>query len=94
MNAITGKSETTRAGNIYVLSASGVQKLSAADNKAYLKDQNNVSSMNIIPENYVFNGKGWGHGLGMSQYGAKGMAEAGFNYIQILEYYFTGTKVR
>jgi SpoIID/LytB domain protein len=29
----------------------------------------------------------------MSQYGAKGMAEAGFNFTQILEHYYTGAKV-
>lgn len=38
----------------------------------------------------VINGKGNGHGVGMSQYGAKGMAEAGFTYDKILKYYYTG----
>lgn len=42
---------------------------------------------------YVFSGMGWGHGIGMSQYGAKGMAEAGFNYKEILTHYFKGTEV-
>lgn len=42
---------------------------------------------------YVFSGKGWGHGVGMSQWGAKKMAELGYNYIQILEHYYTGAKV-
>lgn len=37
---------------------------------------------------YVFNGKGYGHGVGMSQYGAMGMAEAGFNYQEILSWYY------
>ena len=37
---------------------------------------------------YVFTGKGFGHGVGMSQYGAMGMAEAGFNYQEILEWYY------
>ncbi|MDF2890225.1 MAG: hypothetical protein K0R80_592 [Clostridia bacterium] len=94
MNSISGKSETARAGSLYVMSANGMQKLSSSSNKVYVKDQFTVSSMNIIPENYVFNGKGWGHGLGMSQYGAKGMAEAGFNFVQILEHYYTGAKVK
>ncbi|MGC4378012.1 SpoIID/LytB domain-containing protein [Fictibacillus sp. Mic-4] len=39
---------------------------------------------------YLFTGKGWGHGVGMTQWGAKGMAEAGFNYHQILSHYYTG----
>ena len=42
---------------------------------------------------YVFSGMGWGHGIGMSQYGAKGMAEAGFDYEEILTHYFKGTEV-
>jgi len=37
----------------------------------------------------TFNGSGWGHGVGMSQYGAKGMAEKGYNYIEILKFYYT-----
>ncbi|MBQ3553695.1 MAG: SpoIID/LytB domain-containing protein [Clostridia bacterium] len=42
---------------------------------------------------FIFTGRGWGHGVGMSQWGAKGMAEAGFGYKEIIEYYFTGTQV-
>lgn len=38
-------------------------------------------------------GSGWGHGLGMSQYGAKGMAEKGYNYQDILKYYYPGAKI-
>jgi len=37
-----------------------------------------------------FTGSGWGHGLGISQYGVRGMAEAGYNYQDILKYYYTG----
>lgn len=88
------KPKIDRAASLYVVSAKGVQKLSTANNKVFIKDQNTMTSVNTIPEYYVFTGKGWGHGLGMSQYGAKGMAEAGFNFIQILEYYYTGTKVK
>ena len=43
------------------------------------------------PDTYVFTGEGWGHGVGMSQYGAKGMAEAGFDYEEILTHYYSGT---
>ena len=39
---------------------------------------------------YRFDGHGWGHGVGMSQYGAKGMAEQGFSYEEILEFYYNG----
>ena len=33
-------------------------------------------------------GKGWGHGVGMCQWGALGMARQQFNYRQILAYYY------
>lgn len=38
-------------------------------------------------------GQGFGHGLGMSQSGAKGMAKAGYNYKEILTYYYNGVTV-
>lgn len=41
----------------------------------------------------VFRGGGWGHGLGMSQYGAQGAARLGCSYRQILGRYYAGTKV-
>jgi stage II sporulation protein D len=41
----------------------------------------------------VIKGAGWGHGIGMSQYGAYGQAQEGRNYQQILEHYYTGTVV-
>ncbi len=38
-----------------------------------------------------FEGRGWGHGVGLSQFGAKGMAERGYPYAQILGHYYPGT---
>ena len=38
-------------------------------------------------------GKGWGHGVGMSQWGAKGLAEQGRTYREILSHYYTGTAI-
>jgi stage II sporulation protein D len=42
---------------------------------------------------FVISGRGWGHGVGMSQYGAYGMANAGRTYDQILAHYYTGTEL-
>ena len=41
--------------------------------------------------NYIFNGKGYGHGIGMSQNGARGMAKLGYTYDEILAHYYPGT---
>ncbi|MEL6614532.1 MAG: SpoIID/LytB domain-containing protein [Bacteroidota bacterium] len=40
---------------------------------------------------YTFRGRGFGHGVGMSQYGARGHARAGASYEEILRFYFQGT---
>lgn len=40
-----------------------------------------------------FEGRGWGHGVGLSQWGAKAMAERGSSYRQILEFYYPGTRL-
>lgn len=37
--------------------------------------------------------KGYGHGVGMSQYGAEGMARAGYTYNEILTHYYTDVKI-
>lgn len=42
---------------------------------------------------FTFNGGGWGHGIGLSQYGAKGYADAGWTYDRILKHYFQGTRL-
>ena len=40
---------------------------------------------------WVLHGAGWGHGIGMSQYGAYEMAKDGYKAAQILNHYYTGT---
>jgi len=45
-------------------------------------------------ERFVFKGKGYGHGVGLCQWGAKVMGEKGFNHKQILSHYYPDTKIR
>lgn len=52
-----------------------------------------ASAGNGVNTAFNFEGTGWGHSVGMSQYGAKGMAEAGFSYLDILLHYFPGTNL-
>lgn len=48
----------------------------------------------IFEDNQItFWGRGFGHGLGLSQWGAKILAEKGFNYKQILAHYYPGTRL-
>ncbi len=42
---------------------------------------------------FVITGHGWGHGVGLSQYGAYGYAQKGLDYTKILLHYFPGTEI-
>lgn len=44
-------------------------------------------------DNFIFVGKGWGHGVGMSQYGALDMAAQGYTSEEILKAYFTDIEI-
>ena len=44
-------------------------------------------------DKFIFTTYGHGHGVGMSQYGAKALAENGYSYKQILQHYFTGVEI-
>lgn len=49
----------------------------------------------LITDNTIFiTTKGYGHGVGMSQYGANEMAKLGYNYEEILKHYYTGVEIR
>lgn len=54
------------------------------------------SSFSIIQngDKVTINTKGYGHGVGMSQYGAEGMAEEGYTYDEILKHYYTGVEIK
>jgi stage II sporulation protein D len=42
---------------------------------------------------WFFTGRGWGHGVGLCQVGAYGMAASGFSYRDILSHYYPGTRI-
>ena len=44
-------------------------------------------------DEFIFTTYGYGHGVGLSQWGAKALAENGYTYKQILQHYFTGVEV-
>ena len=51
--------------------------------------------MHFVPSSrvVVLTGHGFGHGIGMSQYGAEGAARQGKNHRQILRFYYPGTTI-
>ncbi len=97
VNVYNGKTQTASSlGDVTVLGSSG--NTSKLSNTSYATDgtskkQYRVTAASGDSNTFVFSGEGWGHGVGMSQYGAKGMAMAGFDYTEILTHYYTGTYI-
>ena len=50
-------------------------------------------SVFVEGDRVVLRGKGFGHGVGLSQEGAMKMAKLGYKYNQIIKFYFTGVKI-
>ena len=59
-----------------------------------LKIRSTDFTIEQIGSNIKITTKGFGHGVGMSQYGALGMAREGYTYDQILEHYYQGTNLK
>lgn len=86
-----GTSALTNA-NVFIQSAGQTQSVNLSTGIAATNGTNNTTLQNgASSDKYTFNGKGWGHGIGMSQWGAKKMAEQGFTYEQILLHYYVNT---
>jgi stage II sporulation protein D len=87
-----------KINNLYAMNGSGnVQKVSDIPEQFIVMSADNITNIPLIEGSkgqYVFAGQGYGHGVGMSQSGAKGMAQNGYTYDEILEYYYTGAQVR
>jgi len=72
----SGVAESVGSGGVHVIGASGVQEL------------NRSVSVNVLGNLITITGTGSGHGVGMSQVGARGMAAEGYSYKEILAYYY------
>lgn len=50
-------------------------------------------TLDRLPNQLIFSGKGMGHGIGLCQWGAKGLGEAGWNYKEILKFYYQEVEI-
>ncbi len=55
---------------------------------------NFITNLKWIGDILIIEGRGYGHGVGMCQWGAYGMALKGYNYKQILRHYYRGVKLK
>ncbi len=52
-----------------------------------------IDAIDLLPGYVLFKGRGWGHGVGMCQWGAYGMAKAGMDYKEILTHFYPGASI-
>ncbi|MBH5317132.1 SpoIID/LytB domain-containing protein [Paenibacillus sp. GSMTC-2017] len=77
---------------LYVMGAGG-KSAALTDKHVYVLDGNdNVRAATKDPA-FQFNGTGFGHGVGLSQYGALSLAKQGYDYQYILKYYYNGITI-
>lgn len=95
---ISGSGSLSQAGldGLYAISGSGsiTPAEDAASGGSSGTDTPTGTQVTVSGSSYTFQGSGNGHQLGLSQYGAWAMAERGFTYDEIIEFYYPGTYVR
>lgn len=84
--------ERSSSNRIISLKINGV-KFSGRDIYNKLKIRSTDFNITQSGDKVIIKTKGFGHGVGMSQYGAYGMAKEGYNYKEILSHYYVGTKI-
>ena len=95
---ISGSGSLSQAGldGLYAISGSGsiTPAEDAASGGGSGTDTPTGTQVTVSGSSYSFQGSGNGHQLGLSQYGAWAMAERGFTYEEIIEFYYPGTYVQ
>ncbi|HVF30904.1 MAG TPA: SpoIID/LytB domain-containing protein [Pyrinomonadaceae bacterium] len=87
-----------RAAEIEIIGSNGVKTLKGGKIRSALRLREQLFVMNKRYTGnqvaaYTFTGRGWGHGVGMCQYGAYGLAKMGVKYDEIVKHYYTGVDV-
>lgn len=85
--------EKTSTGRIKKLKINN-QELNGRDIATKLSLRSNYFEIIQNENKITINTKGFGHGVGMSQYGANGMAKEGYKYDQILKHYYQNTEIK
>jgi len=87
-----------RPVELEIIGSNGVKTLKGGKIRSALRLREQLFVMNKRYSgnqvaSYTFTGRGWGHGVGMCQYGAYGLAKMGVKYDEIIRHYYTGTEL-
>ena len=87
-----------RPVELEIVGSNGVKSLSGGKIRSALRLNEQLFVMTkhyngTTVASYTFTGRGWGHGVGMCQYGAYGLAKMGVKYDEIIKHYYTGVEL-
>ncbi len=92
--SIARKTSTGRATNLTLRTSSGIKQVSCGKFRLATGIRScKITKISLHGQTVHFEGKGYGHGVGMCQDGANGMAKKGKNYKQILKHYYPDSKL-
>lgn len=83
---------TNESGRISSILVGNIE-MTGHELRTILKLRSASFDVSIIDNNFIFTQTGYGHGVGLSQYGADYMARQGFSYDEILKHYYTGVNI-
>ena len=90
---ITGTPAVSAAGTVTAITIGG-EAFTGREVRAALELRSACFTVSHGADGFTFTVTGYGHGVGMSQYGAKEMADRGFTYSEILRHYYTGVTIQ
>lgn len=84
-NTDTGMVKTIRIGD---------KEFKGTDIRTVFQLKSSTFAVEYKDNNFIFTVKGYGHGVGMSQYGANHLASQGFSFEEILKHYYKGIEIK
>jgi len=90
------REQDIEAGKTYIITAGGLTRSTPGDGKLSVLSAGGKYSVSAYAtgSDFVFDGRGWGHGVGLSQWGMQDMAEAGIKHDAILKTFYTGVTIK
>lgn len=88
---VVGLSESGRVDELEVVGTDGSRVLRGARLTSLARSWGLKSMVFRAQGSLTVTGDGWGHGVGMSQYGARALANSGYDFGQILAFYYPNT---
>jgi len=91
---ILSKDNSGRVKTMEVKAQNGTYKVSGDDIRKMLNVKSRLFKINISKNNAIIEGRGFGHGVGMCQWGAIGMALEGWDFKKILKHFYKGVHLK